>query len=43
MRLKQQIVYLALSQLLDGILRLFKMLIRTLGEGAHIGSHSDVI
>ena len=50
MRLKQhgrprntQIVYFALSQLLVGILRLFKVLIRTLGQGAHIGSNSDVI
>ena len=50
MRLKQQgpppkhkIVYFALSQLLVVILRLFKVLIRTLGQGAHIGSNSDVI
>ena len=40
---KHKIVYFALSQLLVGILRLFKVLIRTLGQGAHIGSNSDVI
>ena len=40
---KHKIVYLTLSQLLDGILRVFKVLIRTLGQGAHIGSNSDVI
>ena len=40
---KNKIVYFALSQLLVGILRLFKVLIRTLGQGAHIGSNSDVI
>ena len=33
---KHKIVYFALSQLLVGILRLFKVLIRTLGQGAHI-------
>ena len=51
MRLKQhgrppnhKIVYFVLSQLLVGIfLRLFKMLIRTLGQGAHIGRNSDLI
>ena len=32
---------IALSQLLVGILILFKVLIRTLGQGAHIGSNSD--
>ena len=40
---KHKIVYFALSQLLVVILRLFKVLIRTLGQGAHIGSNSDVI
>ena len=40
---KHKIVYFALSQLLVGILRLFKVLIRTLAQGAHIGSNSDVI
>ena len=40
---KHKIVYFALSQLLVGILRLFKVLIMTFGQGAHIGSNSDVI
>ena len=40
---KHKIVYFALSQLLVGILRLFKVLIRTLGQGAHIGINYDVI
>ena len=40
---KHKILYFALSQLLVGIFTLFKVLIRTLGQGAHIGSNSDVI
>ena len=40
---QHKILYFALSQLLVGILRLFKVLIRTLGQRAYIGSNSDVI
>ena len=40
---KHKIVYLELSRFIDGILRLFKVLIRSLGQGAHIGSNYDVI
>ena len=39
---KHKIVYLELSQLLDGILRLFMLLIRILGQGAHIGSNKNL-